>query len=538
MTFLPIAERELRIASRRASTYWIRFGGVLLASIVAAVYVGTLSNMRGVAINVGSTVFNILAWLAFIGVAAAGVFLSSDAISEEKREGTLGLLFLTDLRAYDVVFGKLSSSSIQAFYGLLAVAPVIGMPLLIGGVTGGDFWRAMVALLNGLFFSVAAGIFVSSLCKESQHAMMGTLMLLGFCCIGSPLLDLWNSSWNIRRLVPVISYTSPSMPLVLVSGKTVAKFWPILLGSHVCAWILLAATVLITPRSWQTGARQRGAVISRRKNKRRANALSKNPVSWFSTNQRWRWTTFLVFLSGLVLCQTFFRGGALVAGGGQLFVWYASLLVPWLFSLALASHASRFFVDGRRTGALELLLCTPLGEKEIVRGQWQALLTTFALPVSLLIVASVVSTYTSTVRMMTATQPSMLDLKWFLVVQSVLGLFSTLTGLASLAWFSMWMGVTSPKPTVAVLKAIVLVKIAPWFLIMILMALSQFFFLQIRTPGNGQIINWITMGATTVLIIVKDLLFIDWSRHRLLTKLRTEVAGAGSRSLSKMKLQP
>ena len=37
----------------------------------------------------------------------SGVWFTADCLSEEKREGTLGLLFLTDLKGYDVVFGKL-----------------------------------------------------------------------------------------------------------------------------------------------------------------------------------------------------------------------------------------------------------------------------------------------------------------------------------------------------------------------------------------------------------------------------------------------
>ena len=37
--------------------------------------------------------------------------MTADCLSEEKREGTLGLLFLTDLRGYDIV---VSSSSAWA----------------------------------------------------------------------------------------------------------------------------------------------------------------------------------------------------------------------------------------------------------------------------------------------------------------------------------------------------------------------------------------------------------------------------------------
>src|SRR5207247_5618088 len=76
-----------------------------------------------------------------------GVGLTADCLSEEKREGTLGLLFLTDVRGYDVVFGKLVATSLNALYGVLAIVPVLAVPLLMGGVAAGEFGRiALVAV--------------------------------------------------------------------------------------------------------------------------------------------------------------------------------------------------------------------------------------------------------------------------------------------------------------------------------------------------------------------------------------------------------
>ena len=57
-------------------------------------------------------------------------------MSEEKREGTLGLLFLTDLKGYDVVAGKLVANSLNGFYALMAILPVVALALLMGGLTG------------------------------------------------------------------------------------------------------------------------------------------------------------------------------------------------------------------------------------------------------------------------------------------------------------------------------------------------------------------------------------------------------------------
>src|SRR5207245_2009309 len=88
----------------------------------------------------------------------AGIFLTADCLSEEKREGTLGLLFLTNLRSYDVVLGKLLATSLHSFYGLLAIFPVLGLPLMMGGVTLGEFWRVILVLIVTLFLSLALGL--------------------------------------------------------------------------------------------------------------------------------------------------------------------------------------------------------------------------------------------------------------------------------------------------------------------------------------------------------------------------------------------
>jgi len=47
-------------------------------------------------------IFTAFGIVAFGFTLLCGVFLTSDCLSEEKREGTLGLLFLTDLKGFDI----------------------------------------------------------------------------------------------------------------------------------------------------------------------------------------------------------------------------------------------------------------------------------------------------------------------------------------------------------------------------------------------------------------------------------------------------
>src|SRR4051812_18466902 len=113
MTFLPIVDRELRVAARKPNTFRVR----MMAALVAVAVGGGLFALSQLRTRVGggssgTTLFTVLTWLGLVGALGAGLFFTADCLSEEKREGTLGFLFLTDLRGYDVVLGKLVVSLI------------------------------------------------------------------------------------------------------------------------------------------------------------------------------------------------------------------------------------------------------------------------------------------------------------------------------------------------------------------------------------------------------------------------------------------
>ena len=178
MTFLPIVQRELRVAARRAATYWTRLAFALAgAGVVGMALVFAAVSQTGGS-RVGAGVFYFLSLMALGFSAFAGVFLTADCLSEEKREGTLGLLFLTDLKGYDVVAGKLLARSLSAGYGLLAVFPVLATTLAMGGVTAGEFWRMVLVLIDTLFLSLSAGMFVSTLSQYDNRSMTGAAGLI------------------------------------------------------------------------------------------------------------------------------------------------------------------------------------------------------------------------------------------------------------------------------------------------------------------------------------------------------------------------
>ena len=90
MTFLPIVARELRVAARRRGTYRMR-----LAMVWGALITGTsifVATVGATPQQTGQYVFLGLSWLCLLYCLLSGRRWTADCLSEEKREGTLGLL--------------------------------------------------------------------------------------------------------------------------------------------------------------------------------------------------------------------------------------------------------------------------------------------------------------------------------------------------------------------------------------------------------------------------------------------------------------
>src|SRR4051812_44784315 len=156
--FLPIVERELRLASRKSSTFWLRITAALTALIIGLGY-AAMNRFLGGPSALGQGIFAVLTWLSLAATLSAGLFFTSDCLSEEKREGTIGFLFLTDLRGYDVVLGKLLATSLRSFYALVAIFPIVAVTLLMGGVAGGGVLERKICFVDGPVFFFSAGVF-------------------------------------------------------------------------------------------------------------------------------------------------------------------------------------------------------------------------------------------------------------------------------------------------------------------------------------------------------------------------------------------
>lgn len=223
MGVLPVIVRELRAQSRQPSTYWLRVGAA--ATLGGAWWLG-LRRLDEMAVIVGS--YGVGApspqlYGAFLfGRLNLGIFLTlwllvplltADAISRERREGTLGLLFLTPLRPAAIVLGKVTVHVLRALTLYLTLLPWLMVPATLGGVG----WRdvAMAALIDAgiLVLALSAGLIATCWSDDwVKTALLAEIVSLGLGVIF--LIANWSVfSRATFRPVPAAG------PVVFVAGK-------------------------------------------------------------------------------------------------------------------------------------------------------------------------------------------------------------------------------------------------------------------------------------------------------------------------------
>ncbi len=398
MNLFPVITRELQVQARQASTNrmrWIAAGAVMLIWC----FLMTIGN-RASPHERAQVIFVAIGVVCLGYVMMAGVFQTADCISEERREGTLGLLFLTDLKGYDVVLGKLASSSLHSFYTFLAVVPVMALPLLMGGMTVGEFWRVTLVLVVTLLLSLSVGMFISSVSRDVRGAMSGTFLVMLVLAGIMPLLWVLSVSGNLRSGYEYVLWPSPphafrcAFDNYYSGGRGAQNFWNSVMTMMAIATSCLFAACVLLPRVWQdSGEVTRSKRIWNRRlfenwAKQRAKLAGQlmrdsRPFLWLATRDGRplalaHWAFFLLTPAWVYLYAVIFNLGSRAMNGA-----YVPILILLTYGMHLilkclvAAEASRRFSEDRASGALELLLVTPLRPAEIVASQFRGVWLSF-----------------------------------------------------------------------------------------------------------------------------------------------------------------
>jgi ABC-type transport system involved in cytochrome c biogenesis permease component len=515
MTFLPVVERELRVAARRRGTYWGRFVAAMIGAALAAWVLLAAEDTNE---KVGADLFAVVSTVVFLYATVTGTLVTCDCLSEEKREGTLGLLFLTDLKGHDVVLGKLAATSVNAFYGMLAVLPMLAIPFILGGVTHAEMLRVVLVATNLLFFFLSIGLFVSALCHRDNWAL-GLSILIGLVLVvGGPVAAEFKFPYP-----DALNLSSPAAGCFLAFDENYtthphSDFWFNAQVTLLYSWIFFGLACLIVPRSWQDATRgktmpwRRGTAPIQGARARSA-LLAINPFLWRVVRSGRK--RLLIWLTLAVLTLIWWRyarwlpANLLYPGMDLILLMPAGLILKaWL-----AAEASRAFSEDRRNGGMELLLTTPLHEKDIVRGQMLSLWRLFALPASAVLLAYLAFLLAEIRHWDSSSRLALLE------IHLIFGGFIA-ADMIALSWVGAWLGLVNRKPNRAALLALTRILVLPGVIFVVLLSLWALVPQRNNADDSfaGAFVLWLLLG------LAADLYFGLGARARLRAEFRTIVS--------------
>jgi len=484
----------------------------------------------------GTILVRDMAWLLFPAVLFLGL-LSADSISRERREGTLGLLLLTDLNPRQIVYGKLVSCGLTSFLVLLGALPALMVPVLAGGVRGEEAAIIGLGLLNALFVSLAAGLWVSAVFRERHHAVAAALGLIAALAFGGEVLG---GNWFGRDAVENCRLFGLGGWITLAHMgfflKPLVFIW--FATTHAAGWFFVFAAARTLARNWQDKphahvrelgpaaewpevADEPGPAATPR------GSWLTNPRPWDADPVRWRvqkmgsmeglmWLAVALDFIGQFGAlgaastsgSTFAAQWGLLSFGGFVVVLFASGLLAWA--------GARFFLDARRQLDLELLLTSTVGSRNVLSGQWHVLRKALKFPLGVVLLValpagvSLVYDFTSGYYR---------DL-WY-VLPTFLIPVNLVVEVVALCWTGMYFGLGGRNPATAVLSALATVHVFP---LMLAAGFGAASFLSAPTLFHGRMP---LVVPALLFFLVKNVALIVWARLRLRHLLRLGVRPPG-----------
>jgi hypothetical protein len=505
MNFLPIAIRELQVAARRSMTYYWRSLSALNAACITLGFllIGFGGGMT--ASSAGEMTFHVLSGVGYTIASGLAALMTSDCISEERRDGTLGFLFLTDLKGHDIILGKLARLG-TTVYCLTATFPALGFTMLLGGVSIGDFTMIAVALLNAIFFFSAMGLLVSA-CSWNGRVAVSAAMA-GFFLFSAPMMvSVLGLKFSGLRMALLLFTPGGAFLAALGSGLlTVSKpdFFCSLVASHALGWLFIMAASRMVVRNFAWEAPQRAV--------RSSSVGASNPaLALYSRSMEQKPWRLVVLLAAMVV---------MIGVSARLISRVGWFDVPTFGCIVLGLHfilkywaahgACRSLPSRRQSGELEILLTTPLDGDAILLGSTTAIKRQLLWPFLFVVAADGV----------------LLMFGWhklgfwngFGFAWAMLFEFIWLAGnLYSLTWVGLLMGMTCSSQSKALGRTLFCILFLPWSIVAVAAA-----FVGVATMGGNlsPAIGVVTVLEFLVVLVACNLGFTGWAVGELRDRFR------------------
>jgi hypothetical protein len=246
--------------------------------------------------------------------------------------------------------------------------------------------------------------------------------------------------------------------------------------------------------------------------------LNRNPFHWLATRDRWPGRSSALVLAGLLLVWFCFLVGCFsksgrtkdVSFGVVMFMGYG---IHQVLKCLIAIESSRRLSEDYHSGALELLLVTPISVRQILDGQRRALREIFLGPMALALLCNAglfwLIFWANPMKMNNE------DL-WIFCEMYLCGAMLLLLDFHALSWIGMDMALSTRRHQRAVFATLARVMLLPWLAILFLIFLGM----GGRGFGSGEVAAltafWCLLG------VVIDATQAAVCRTRLLRGLRAK----------------
>jgi ABC-type transport system involved in multi-copper enzyme maturation permease subunit len=206
----PIFDKELRVASRRKRTYWLRTGYVgMMAIFLIPVWAEQLRYSSGsglatlAASEIGIRISRILLTIQFISMQILSAFFLCTSIREEITRRTLGVLWTTPISGLQLVIGKLASKMLILIQLLSMSIPILSMLRLFGGIPWSMLISGLCLTLATMFMVAALSMLLSLYFRHALAVVAMAAALLGATWGPFPILVFFGwALWNSHSMMP------------------------------------------------------------------------------------------------------------------------------------------------------------------------------------------------------------------------------------------------------------------------------------------------------------------------------------------------
>ena len=155
------------------------------------------------------------------------LILTSLAVVKEKEIGTMEQLIVTPLKPYQIIIGKLVPFVVLSFVAVLII--LAAMYFIFAIPVKGELWFFFLSAFLYILSTLGLGLFVSTISKTQQQAMMISIFALMM-----PMIFLSGFAFPIENMPQSIQYISYIVPLryfieiirgVVLKGLGFADFW-------------------------------------------------------------------------------------------------------------------------------------------------------------------------------------------------------------------------------------------------------------------------------------------------------------------------